>query len=196
MYYREKDSNVKTWQEEENRLSNGVGAVTDNNGKQTTAYIVEKRYKVQDYFWGVFWGNGDYKMQETMTLGDKLIFSPDEYKMGVDDLRVLSAIERMVSIGNFFDYKQKILADALKISESRVSRSIKKLVSYGVLYPLKEYERTGFYLNASICYRGELRTGAELMKMPLKEQVELSLQQAKGIYTGRKKKNKNAHQGE
>lgn len=176
----------------EEKLSSGFGSVTDSAGKQTTAYIVEKRYKVHDYFWSVFWGNGDYKMKESQSLGQRLIY---EFRLTVDDWRVLFSILDMMNIGNLFEYKQKVIAEALNISESRVSKSIKKLTNYGVLYSLKEFGKVGFYINASVCYRGEMKIGAKLMSLDLKEQVEMALQMSKGIYTGQKKR-KNAHQGE
>ena len=175
---------VNSWKAEEEKLSNGQGAVVDHTGKQTTAYIVEKRYKVQDYFWNVFWGNGDNKMKSTYTLGQKLIY---DLKMSVDDLRVLFAILDMMSIGNLFEYRQRVIADALKISEPRVSKSIKRLIEYNVLYPLKEYGKIGFYVNASVSYRGEIKAGAKLMKMDIKDQADMALKMAKGIYTGQKK---------
>lgn len=175
-------------------LKSGIGSVTDECGKQTTAYVVDKRYKVQDISWSIIWGydmaniinninNENDKMN--MSLGDKLIFDSETYKLSADDLRVLLAVIKRSELGNIFGYKQQVLTELLGISKARVSKSIKKLVEYGVLYPLKEYGRTGFYINAAVSYKGELRTGSKLRKLKLEEQVKISLSQIKnGLYTG------------
>lgn len=169
-------------------LRSGLGHVFDIDQKQTTAYVVDKRYKVHDASWSVMWGfDSIMKSEEVMNLGDKLIFD-DNYKMGTDDLRILLAVIKKAEIGNVFSYKQQILVDLLKISKARVSKSIKKLIQYEVLYPLKEFGRSGFYINASVAYKGELEIGTKLKKLPLREQVEISLSQIKnGIYTIKRK---------
>ena len=170
-------------------LRSGLGHIFDIDQKQTTAYVVDKRYKVHDASWSVIWGFDSImkKSEEVMNLGDKLIFD-DNYKMGTDDLRILLTVIKKAEIGNVFSYKQQILVDLLKISKARVSKSIKKLIQYEVLYPLKEFGRSGFYINASVAYKGELEIGTKLKKLPLREQVEISLSQIKnGIYTIKRK---------
>lgn len=197
MSYDGKNVKVSSWREENERLSIGFGSVTDTTGKQVRSLIYDKRYQVYETPWSVLWGIGVFNMKNEMKLGDKLLFCSDEYKMSIDDFRVLIAMIKMCDIGNIFPYKQQILVEALKISRARVSKSIKKLLQYNALYSLKEFERDGFFINAEISYKGEIRNGDELSKLSLKEQAEQSILYTKiGIYTTKKRKNKNAHQGE
>ncbi|NJS41747.1 winged helix-turn-helix transcriptional regulator [Candidatus Gracilibacteria bacterium] len=87
-----------------------------------------------------FLGNSDFVME---IMRDK--------KFTGTDLRVLFGFVAMIDLNNYGYFSQKELADELNISQTEVSKSIKKLINAGLIIKggLKRY-----YLNFMFAWRG------------------------------------------
>lgn len=181
-------------------LSAGLGTVVDSGGKAKTAYIVEKQYTVHNIYWYTLWSGcltrqlnkeGMPMKKEDQQIEPSLmqeIIYNKKFNFGIDDFRILHALMDQAKLGNVFTYTQTKLADDLGIAKSRIWRSFKKLREAEIIYPLDEFNERGFYITAKLGYKGELKLGNELRKLPIQQQAEMSIRYLYGVYTTKKLK--------
>lgn len=137
-------------------LNNNEFADYMNTSNKIDTAIEEKKKEGDNV--NVFVSSGSYKLDTkndfVIMFYESLEVIIKEHKLSSNELLVLLALLKKASFGNLLSFSQKSLMNETKLTQSNVSKCLKKFVSCNLLIKTDDGEQ---YLNPQILCKGNLK---------------------------------------